>query len=113
LLIISNNNSFFNDEMHQERVAIERDRPVENRWIGMRMSEPDIDLAGMARAQGAMSIGPITDISALHIAITEGLDAVRNGKVCVLDVRVATGYDANISGQASRSASGDSRPKAS
>lgn len=112
LMIIANNNSYFNDEMHQERVALERDRPVENRWIGMRMSEPDIDLAGMARAQGALSFGPITDIPALHIAISEGLDAVRNGKVCVIDVRVATGYDANLSGQVSRSASADGRSKA-
>lgn len=111
LMIIANNNSYFNDEMHQERVAIERDRPIENRWIGMRMSEPDIDLAGMSRAQGAFSIGPITDVTALNIAIAEGLDAVRNGKVCVIDVRVATGYDANLSGQVTRSASGDSRPK--
>jgi thiamine pyrophosphate-dependent acetolactate synthase large subunit-like protein len=111
LMIIANNNSYFNDEMHQERVAIERDRPVENRWIGMRMSEPDIDLAGMARAQGALSFGPITDIAALQTAISKGLDAVRNGQVCVIDVRVAAGYDANLSGQVSRSASGDSRKK--
>ena len=111
LMIIANNNSYFNDEMHQERVAIERDRPVENRWIGMRMSEPDIDLAAMARAQGALSFGPITDIAALQTAISKGLDAVRNGQVCVIDVRVAAGYDANLSGQVSRSASGDSRKK--
>ena len=111
LIIIANNNSYFNDEMHQERVALERDRPVENRWIGMRMSEPDIDLAGMARAQGALSFGPITDIRALHIAISAGLDAVRNGKVCVIDVRVATGYDANLSGQVSRLGSDNSLSK--
>ena len=107
LLIVANNNSYFNDEMHQERVALQRDRPVENRWIGMRMSEPDIDLAAMARAQGALGFGPITDLEALQQAIADGLAAVRGGKVCVLDVRVAAGYDADLSGQATRSASGD------
>jgi len=107
LLIVSNNNSFFNDEMHQERVARERGRPVENRWIGQRMNDPDIDLAAMARAQGAIAFGPITDLAALDRAMAAGLAAVRDGRVCVLDVRVLPGYDANLSGQAVRTPSGD------
>ena len=107
LLIVSNNTSFFNDEMHQERVAKERGRAVENRWIGQRMSDPDIDLAGMARAQGAIAIGPITKLSELDAAIAAGLGSVRQGNVCVLDVRVLPGYDANLSGQAVRTASAD------
>jgi thiamine pyrophosphate-dependent acetolactate synthase large subunit-like protein len=49
---VANNRSFFNDELHQERVARIRSRPPENRWIGQRISEPDIDIAAMARAQG-------------------------------------------------------------
>jgi acetolactate synthase-1/2/3 large subunit len=107
LLIIANNSSFFNDEMHQERVALQRDRPVENRWIGMRISDPDIDLAGMARNQGALAFGPVTELQALDAAIAQGLQAVRNGQVCVIDVRVAPGYDADLSGQVSRTASAD------
>ena len=53
LIVVCNNRSFFNDELHQERVARIRNRPVENRWIGQRISEPDIDFAALARAQGA------------------------------------------------------------
>jgi thiamine pyrophosphate-dependent acetolactate synthase large subunit-like protein len=105
LLIVANNRSFFNDEMHQERVALERGRPTGNRWIGQRMSEPDIDLAAMARAQGAVGLGPIADMEQLERAIGEGLAAVRNGQVCVIDVRVVPGYDANVSGQAERGTS--------
>ena len=52
LFVVANNRSFYNDELHQERVAKERGRPVENKWIGQRIDEPDIDLAMMARAQG-------------------------------------------------------------
>lgn len=99
LLIVANNKSFFNDEMHQERVARQRDRPVENRWIGMRIDDPDVDLAAMARAQGAQALGPITEMAGVASAIAEGLAAVRAGKVCVIDVRVAPGYDADLSGQ--------------
>ncbi len=32
LVLVSNNQSFFNDELHQERMARVRGRPVENRW---------------------------------------------------------------------------------
>ncbi|UUX95450.1 thiamine pyrophosphate-binding protein [Aquabacterium sp. J223] len=102
LMLVANNRSFFNDEMHQERVAKERGRPVENKWIGQRIDEPDIDLAAMARAQGAHGIGPVTDVAQLRQAVAEGLQAVRDGRVVVVDVRVQPGYDANPSGPASQ-----------
>jgi thiamine pyrophosphate-dependent acetolactate synthase large subunit-like protein len=69
LIIVANNRSFYNDEMHQERVARERGRPVQNKWIGQRIDEPDIDLAMMARAQGAQGIGPITNVAELKPAV--------------------------------------------
>ena len=97
LVLVANNRSFFNDELHQERVAKERSRPVENRWIGQRISGPDIDLAMMARAQGAEGIGPITKAAELRPAIEKGIQAVRGGTVCVVDVRVAPGYDTILS----------------
>ncbi len=100
LVLVANNRSFYNDEMHQERVARERGRPVENKWIGQRIDEPDIDLAAMARAQGAVGIGPVTRLDESRSAIEAGVDHVRNGAVCVVDVRVVPGYD-NASGAAS------------
>src|SRR5215831_7717273 len=59
LVVVANNRSFFNDELHQERVARIRNRPPENRWIGQRISDPEIDMAQMATAQGAKGFGPI------------------------------------------------------
>ena len=93
LVVIANNRSFFNDELHQERVARDRGRPVENRWIGQSIRDPDIDLATLARGQGCVGIGPIEDPKKLVAAMTEAVAAVRAGKVCVVDVRVAVGYD--------------------
>jgi thiamine pyrophosphate-dependent acetolactate synthase large subunit-like protein len=98
LMIVCNNRSFFNDELHQERVARERGRPPENKWIGQRIGEPDIDLAALARAQGAHGIGPITDPRAMQGAIADGLALVQKGHVCVIDMRVLPGYDTNMSG---------------
>ena len=93
LIVLANNRSFFNDELHQERVARERGRPAENRWIGQAIRDPDIDLATMARAQGCIGIGPVDDPSRLLPALNEAVAAVRAGKVCVVDVHVAAGYD--------------------
>src|SRR3972149_2090458 len=102
LLIVANNRSFYNDELHQERVARERGRPVENKWIGQRIEGPDIDLAMIARAQGALGIGPVARLEQLRPALEQAVRAVRDdGEVCVVDVRVVPGYDANMSGAAS------------
>jgi thiamine pyrophosphate-dependent acetolactate synthase large subunit-like protein len=92
LLVVTNNQSFFNDEVHQEKVARMRNRPVENKWIGMRMSDPDIDLAGLARAQGATGFGPVRDMSELPAVFAQAIAAVEAGGVVVVDVRVEPGY---------------------
>jgi len=98
LFIVANNRSFYNDEMHQERVAKERSRPVENKWIGQRIDEPDIDLAMMARAQGAIGLGPVEEASHLKDVLKEAIKQVHAGNVCVVDVRVLPGYDTNMGG---------------
>jgi thiamine pyrophosphate-dependent acetolactate synthase large subunit-like protein len=96
LCVVSNNRSFFNDEMHQERVARQRGRPVENRWIGQRISDPDIDIAAMARAQGAAAIGPVATTGALRDAVREGAARARAGEVALVEARVAPGYDSGM-----------------
>lgn len=92
LVIVTNNRSYFNDEVHQERVALKRNRPVENRWIGQRIADPEPDLAQMARAQGAVGIGPVRDHDAMTAAFAEAVAAVRDGAVALVDVHVAPGY---------------------
>ena len=94
LVIVCNNRSFFNDERHQGRVAAARGRPEENAWIGQRVTEPDVDIAGMARAQGALGIGPVVSVADFKKALAQGIETVRAGGVCVIDARVAPGYDA-------------------
>jgi thiamine pyrophosphate-dependent acetolactate synthase large subunit-like protein len=96
LMIVCNNQSFYNDERHQGRIAIQRGRPEENRWIGQRIGDPDVDFAGMARSQGAVGIGPVTDSAALQPAVEEGIRTVQRGQPCVIDARVLPGYDARV-----------------
>jgi thiamine pyrophosphate-dependent acetolactate synthase large subunit-like protein len=94
LIVVANNRSFFNDELHQERVARIRSRPVENRWIGQRISEPDIDFAALARSQGAKGFGPVTKTGDLVATFQQAIAAVEAGEVAVVDVRVEPGYSA-------------------
>jgi thiamine pyrophosphate-dependent acetolactate synthase large subunit-like protein len=92
LIVVANNRSFFNDELHQERVARMRNRPVENRWIGQRIADPEIDLAQLAQAQGAVGFGPVIDGDSLASTFDKAIAVVDGGGVAVVDVRVAPGY---------------------
>jgi thiamine pyrophosphate-dependent acetolactate synthase large subunit-like protein len=92
IIIVANNRSFFNDEVHQERVARRRNRPVENRWVGQRIAEPDIDFAKLAEGQGCLGIGPVSDPAQLRAAFDEAIAAYDAGEVVVVDVRVKPGY---------------------
>jgi thiamine pyrophosphate-dependent acetolactate synthase large subunit-like protein len=96
LVVIANNRSFFNDEMHQERMARQRGRPVENRWIGQRMDEPAIDLAAMARAQGAVAVGPVTRVGDMEPALRDAVAKTRAGAVVVVEIAVRAEYDDTI-----------------
>jgi len=106
LIVVANNRSFYNDEVHQERMAILRNRPVDNKWIGQKMLDPEIDLAGLARAQGAKGFGPIRSRDELARALTEAIAAVDNGEVAVVDVRIEPGYGAREAGAVSQRTSG-------
>ncbi|HTC04475.1 MAG TPA: thiamine pyrophosphate-dependent enzyme, partial [Xanthobacteraceae bacterium] len=88
LVLVNNNRSYFNDELHQENVARTRGREVKNRWIGLRLEDPMPDIAKLAEAQGAVGIGPVTKASDVAPAIARGVDVLKKGGVCVIDLHV-------------------------
>jgi thiamine pyrophosphate-dependent acetolactate synthase large subunit-like protein len=90
LLVVANNESYFNDEAHQDRVARLRGRPPENRWVGQRIERPSVDLAGLARSMGAEGFGPVMDPAKLADVYREAIAAVDSGRPALVDVRVAT-----------------------
>jgi thiamine pyrophosphate-dependent acetolactate synthase large subunit-like protein len=102
LIVVANNRSFYNDEVHQERMAILRNRPAGNKWIGQKMIDPEIDMAALARAQGARGFGPVTGHGQLQTAITEAIEAVDSGAVAVVDVHIEPGYGARDAGAVSQ-----------
>jgi thiamine pyrophosphate-dependent acetolactate synthase large subunit-like protein len=88
LVIVNNNRSYFNDELHQDHVAKDRGREQKNRWIGLRMEDPVPNIAKLAEAQGAVGIGPITTQEDARAAIAKGVDVLKKGGVCVLDFHI-------------------------
>tara|TARA_R110002012_G_scaffold85709_3_gene213610 strand:- start:3297 stop:5060 length:1764 start_codon:yes stop_codon:yes gene_type:complete len=92
ILIVCNNRSYFNDEVHQEKVAVMRDRPVENKSIGQAMTDPDIDFAAIARAQGLEAIGPVETPAGLIGALSQAIAIYRDGKPVLIDARVEPEY---------------------
>ncbi len=92
LAVVCNNRSYFNDEVHQEKVARMRGRPVANKSVGQAIAEPDIDFAALARAQGLTGIGPVSTAQALADAVQEAVAAVRAGTPVLIDARVAPDY---------------------
>ncbi|WP_168879669.1 thiamine pyrophosphate-binding protein [Rhizobium sp. P28RR-XV] len=97
LMIVLNNRSFYNDEVHQETVAKHRGRPAENKHIGIGMTGPDIDISAIARGFGAWSPGLLQGAAALEAAIREAIDIVDQGGTAVLEVDTAKGYSPAMS----------------
>ena len=92
LVIVANNQSYFNDELHQEKVAIARGRPVENRWIGQKLIDPAVNIPALSRSLG-LDAGPeIDSIGDLGAALDSAIAAVRTGRSQVLSVKIEPGY---------------------
>lgn len=86
LVVVFNNRSYYNDEEHQERMARWRDRPVQNKGIGIHITDPEPDLAAIARALGVEGLGPITEPGELGAALDRAIETVRGGRPTVVDV---------------------------
>jgi len=89
LAVVNDNGSFYNDEEHQSEIARQRDRPVEHSWIGMRVADPRVDIAGLARSYGAQAWGPVEDPDLLGKTLREATEAAAGGAVAVVQVRTA------------------------
>ena len=86
LIMVFNNRSYYNDEEHQERMAVRRERPVDNRGIGVDLKDPAPDLAAMARALSVEGFGPTTEPDQLGPTLDRAIEIVRSGQLAVVDV---------------------------
>ena len=91
LTVMTNNRTYYNDEEHQEKIAIARGRPPENKVVGMRMEKPPVDFANLARSLGVAGEGPITEPDQIRPAIDRALKVIKNEKrPALVDVYIQT-----------------------
>jgi thiamine pyrophosphate-dependent acetolactate synthase large subunit-like protein len=86
LLVIHNNRAYFQDEGHQAHMAEMRGRPVENRMIGIEITQPNTDFATLAKAFDVEAWGPIEHPDQLGPALEAALKAVQEGRPALVDV---------------------------
>ena len=87
LTIMFNNRTYGNDEEHQEAVAKTRNRPVENKVVGIRIDEPAPDFARIAHGFGVHAEGPIDTADAVGPALERALRVVKEeGRPALVDV---------------------------
>ncbi len=77
LTVVCNNRSYGNDEDHQERVAKERGRPVENKVVGIHINDPAVDFATLARSFDIRAEGPVERPEQLGKALTGAVRYVK------------------------------------
>jgi thiamine pyrophosphate-dependent acetolactate synthase large subunit-like protein len=80
LYVMTNNRLYYNDVEHQERVAIARGRPVENKRVGMQMEKPPVDFGNLARSFGLSGEGPITEPDKIRPALDRALKVIKEEK---------------------------------
>ena len=77
LMVMHNNQSYFNSEEHGMEVAKFRKRDVGNAGIGTHVDDPAIDFAMMAKSFGVNSEGPVRNPADLRPAIERGVKYVK------------------------------------
>lgn len=88
LILVANNQTYGNDEVHQRHVAEVRGRPVERAWVGQRMTEPEIDFRGLAAAQGFATAPVVRDYETLCAELAAAVARVAAGECMLIDVRI-------------------------
>ena len=87
LTVMTNNRVYYNDVEHQEKVAIARGRPPENKLVGMQMEKPAVDFAGLARSFGISGEGPITEPEQIRPALDRAIKIIKEeGRPALVDV---------------------------
>jgi len=90
LWVINNNHSYYNDENHQDLIAKFRKRPPENKIVAMRMQDPEVDFAAIAKTFGLHGEGPVKSAADLPAALDRAISAVKEGQLAVVDVWTET-----------------------
>ncbi|HEY3118117.1 MAG TPA: thiamine pyrophosphate-dependent enzyme [Chloroflexota bacterium] len=92
ITIVNNNRLYGNDEGHQEHMARVRERPIENKFVGIALDQPPTDFATLARSFNVEGFGPVEQPDDLKGVLERAVQVVEKEKRPVLvDVVTANG----------------------
>jgi acetolactate synthase-1/2/3 large subunit len=86
LFLMHNNRAYHQEVMHLQKMAGLHNRRMDTARIGTAIEDPNIDFAGLARAQGVFAEGPISDPAAVGPALARAVAAVKRGEPALVDV---------------------------
>ena len=84
LIVMHNNQSFYNSEQHGINIAKFRKRPIELAGIGTRVDSPPVNFKMVAEGFGVYGDGPITRSEDLRPALQKALTVVKKKKMPAL-----------------------------
>ncbi len=89
LVVMFNNQSYYQDVGHQSAVARMRERSLETVGVGVSLEGPNTDFATLAKSFSLYGDGPILDAGDIGSALKRGLDVVKNeGRLALIDTVV-------------------------
>ncbi len=83
LVVMANNRTYNQDRMHQTEISHQRGRDTDVA-VGIDITDPDVDFAGLARAQGVEAFGPVRDAADLPATLRRAASIVREERRPVL-----------------------------
>jgi acetolactate synthase I/II/III large subunit len=86
LMLMHNNRAYHQEVMHLQKMAGLHNRRMDTARIGTAIEDPNIDFAGLARAQGVWAEGPISDPAAIGPALARAAAVVKRGEPALIDV---------------------------
>ena len=89
LIVMFNNQSYYQDVGHQTAVSTNRERSIETVGIGVNLDGPNTDFATLAKSFSIYGVGPVLDPAEIGPALKKGLAVVKNeGRAALIDTVV-------------------------
>jgi thiamine pyrophosphate-dependent acetolactate synthase large subunit-like protein len=86
LVVVHNNRQYANTVGHAARIARARGRSDLERHAGAGLTDPEVDIGGLASSFGVWSSGPVRDVPSLRNQLAQAIECVQAGRPALVDV---------------------------
>jgi hypothetical protein len=77
LVVMFNNQSYYQDVGHQTAITTMRQRPLDRVGVGVNLDRPSTNFSMLAKSFNLYGDGPIIDPEAIRAALARGLKVVK------------------------------------